>query len=260
VARPSPFVVPANNAHNIVLQLAAEFGWPASIAVCALGLTWGLRDLRVRMSRPELALASGILFLVAIHSMLEFPLWHLYFAIPVALLFALAEPQWGAGVSVDVRRVLPVAGLAILGVGIALGVNYYWIGRASAPMWLEAKDIRKRDLDDAFLVISVADSKLFQPEAERLMLDLNHPADEHTNEPIERAARVLRVLPAPEVIAQYIVLLARAGRTDEALPHVRRLQVFSGDGYPAFRDLILDRTRDLGPESASLRHLLRQAL
>ena len=68
----------------------------------------------------------------------------------------------------------------------------------------------------------------------------------------------MRLLPAPEVIAQYIVLLAKAGRIDEALPHVRRLHVFAHADYPALRDWILDRTRDLGPQTAPLRHALRE--
>ncbi len=258
VARASPFVVPATNCHNIVLQLAAEFGWPAALAVCAIGLTWAVRDLRARIARPELALAMGVMLLIAIHSMLEFPLWHLYFAIPAALLFALAEPERSASATLDVRNILPVAGLSILGVGFALSANYDWIAQAGAPMWLESKNVRNRVPADADLVLMVADSKLFQPEADRLMIDLNHPPDENTNGPIDRAARVLRVLPAPEVIAQYVVLLAKAGRIDEALLHARRLQVLGHDNYPALRDWILDRTRDLGPQTAPLRHALRE--
>jgi len=125
-------------------------------------------------------------------------------------------------------------------------------------MWLESKNVRNRVPADADLVLMVADSKLFQPEADRLMIDLNHPPDENTNGPIDRAARVLRVLPAPEVIAQYVVLLAKAGRIDEALLHARRLQVLGHDNYPALRDWILDRTRDLGPQTAPLRHALRE--
>jgi hypothetical protein len=260
VARPSAFVVPATNCHNLVLELAAEFGWPAALAVCSLGVYWALRDLRVRLARPESALAMGILLLIAIHSMLEFPLWHLYFALPATLLFALAEPQWSAARSLDVRRILPAAGLAILGVGLALNLNYHWVSQAATPMWLEAKNIRKRVPEDALLVISVADSKMFQPEVDRLMIDLNHPPDEHTAGPILRAARVLRVLPAPEVITQYIILLANAGRIDDAMTHLRRLRVLGHAGYPAYRDLILERTRELGPQTAPLRHLLRQAL
>jgi hypothetical protein len=260
VARPSSFLVPANNAHNLIFHLAAEFGWPASIAVCAVGLHWATRDLRVRIANPESSLAIAIMLLIGMHSMLEFPLWHLYFAIPAALLFGLAEPERGARVLLDVRSILAAAGVSLLGVGLALSVNYYWIAQAAAPIWMEAMNVRDRQPEDAFLVLSVADSQLFRPEAEWLMTNLNHPPDERTNGPIERAARVLHVLPAPEIIAQYTTLLARAGRIDDALASARRLRIIGHANYPVFRDLILAKTGDLGPQTAPLRNLLRQPL
>jgi len=258
VARPSPFNAMANNCHNIVLHVAAEFGWPAALAVGALALNWGVRDLRRRIERPELALAFGLLLLVAIHSMLEFPLWYLYFAIPAAFLFGLAEPERQANASVDVTLILPISGLAVLGVGLALSVNYSWIAQASAPAWLEANHIRTRAPEDALLVISIADSKLFQPEADRLMIDLKHPPDENTNGPMERTARLARALPVPELVTQYVVLLARAGRVEEATQYASRLSLFASDRYPDERDRILDQIRDLGPQTAPLRHALRE--
>jgi len=248
----------ANNCHNIVLHVAAEFGWPAALAVGALALNWAVRDLRRRIERPELALAFGVLLLVAIHSMLEFPLWYLYFAIPAAFLFGLAEPERQANASVDVTLILPISGLAVLGVGLALSVNYCWIAQASAPAWLEANHIRTRAPEDALLVISIADSKLFQPEADRLMIDLKHPPDENTNGPMERTARLARALPVPELVTQYVVLLARAGRVEEATQYASRLSLFASDRYPDERDRILDQIRDLGPQTAPLRHALRE--
>jgi hypothetical protein len=71
---------------------------------------------------------------------------------------------------------------------------------------------------------------------------------------------VLKMLPAPELATAYVIGLAKAGRIDEAIPHVQRLRVFAGSGYPLLRDSILDQTRDLGPETARLRHALREPL
>jgi len=257
IARESPFTGPGSNCHNLILELAADFGWPAALATCVIGLPRLLRDLRARIALPETALAIGIMLVIAVHSMFEFPLWFMYFAIPAALLFGLAEPARGAGVSVDLRRILPATGLTVLGVGLAFSLNYYWLRQATLPLWLEIVHMRNRTLEDVLPVLSLADSRLFQPEVEHLMLDLNHPPDEHTTAPLERAGRVNRMLPAPEVIARYIILLAHAGRIDEALPHVRRLHVFAHETYPAWRDYILDSTRDLGPQTAPLRHELR---
>jgi hypothetical protein len=258
IARDSPFTGPGSNCHNLILEVAVEFGWPAALAVCALGSSWLLRDLRTRIARPQSALAIGMLLLIGIHSMLEFPLWFLYFAIPSAFLFGLAEPEQGTCASVDVRRILPMAGVTMLAVGLGFSVNYSWVRQAAFPLWLEAIHLRNRTPEDALLVLEIADSKLFQPEVERLMLDLAHPPDEHTNGPLERAGRVMRMLPAAEVISRYIVLLAQAGRIDEALPHVKRLHVFAHEFYPVWREQILEETRGLGPQTAPLRRAVRE--
>jgi len=259
VAHQTPYTVPGNNAHNLLLQLAAEFGWPAAIAVVALALWWCLGHLRSRLAGPQTALALGMMMLIGIHSMLEFPLWHLYFAVPAALLFAIAEPQGSLATRVDARRVLAASGLAVLGVVLSLRVEYDAIVTAAEPIWLDARHMRAKTAEDSVGILLVADSRLFRPEAERLLLELKHPQDEKTAEPLLRSERVLHMLAGPEVISQRILQLTRAGRIDEAIRYARRLPVFAGPNLSEYRDWILDQTRDLGPQTAPLRHVLREA-
>ena len=259
VARPGHYTVPANNAHNLILGVAAEFGWPAAIAVGAAGLYWGTRDLRERLASPGQALVWAVLLIIAIHSFLEFPLWYLFFAIPASLLFALGEPERTGQATVDVRRILPAVGFVTIAVVLMYHLGYGEIVTAAAPQWLESQHVRKRTALDAIPVLAVADAKLFKPEVDRLLLDLKHPPDESTaNAAPERSARLLRILPAPEIMARHIVELAMAGRIDEAIVHAARLRIYAGAGYPVYRDSILDQTRDLGPQTAPLRHALRE--
>jgi len=260
VARPSLYTVTANNAHNLILNLAAEFGWPVAAAVGAVGLYWGLKDLRQRLASPGQALAWGTLLMIAIHSMLEFPLWHLYFAIPASLLFALGEPERTRYAVIDLRRILPGVGAATIAVVVMFNAGYEEIARAAAPQYLEYLHLRHRTPLDALPVLEVADAKLFKPEVERLLLDLKHvPGEDTPGAPLERSTRLLHILPAPEIMAQHIVNLARAGRIDEAIVHVGRLRIYADARYPAYRDAILDQTRDLGPQTAPLRHALRES-
>jgi len=258
VAVAGPYTFPSVNCHNLVLQLAAEFGWLAAIAAVTVGLNWAVRDLRRRLREPVPAMAFFSLLLIAIHSMLEFPLWHLYFAIPAALLFALGESDPSQSKPLAIQRTLPMAGIAMLFVAIAINLDFSGVAEASKPFFLDAKNIRKLQPEDALAVMSVADSRLFRPEVERLLLDLRHPPDEDTVLPLERAGRVLATLPTPEIISRYIVYLAQAGRVDEALVHVGRLRVFASARYAEYRDWILYQTKDLGPQTAPLRHELRQ--
>jgi len=260
VARPGPYLVPASNGHNLILQLAAELGWPAAIGAVALGLYWGLRDLRARLTRPEYAVSLAMMLMILIHSMLEYPLWHLYFAIPAALLFAMAEPEPGARVArFGVRLFLPGWGLVMVAVALAFHVHYGPVSAAGAPLWRSSQNLGNPTGAEISALYAVAGSALFQPEVDRLMLVLSHAADEGTGGQLQRAERSLHVLATPEVIAQYVAQLARAGRIEDAMVHLGRLRVFAGGRYEGYRDQLLDQTRDLGPQTAPLRHALREA-
>jgi O-antigen ligase len=83
-----------NNAHNLVFQLAAEAGVAGLLALFASLGVWiyGLR----RVS-PSAAHWWGyaVLGVLAIHSLLEYPLWYSYFIAVAALLFgALDETRY----------------------------------------------------------------------------------------------------------------------------------------------------------------------
>jgi O-antigen ligase len=258
VARESPFTLPASTCHNLVMEMAVEFGWPAATAVCAFAISWFLRGLSARLARAETALAIAMLLLIGVHSMLEFPLWYLFFTIPTGLLLGLGESERGPHVAAKVNRILPVTGLIMIGVTVTYTLEYFWIEQAAIPTWLELGHARKRQPEDALVVLAVSNSRLFAPEADRMMCDLNHPPGQSAEAQLGRAARSVLMLPAPELIVQYITLLVEAGRIDEALTTARRLHTFAGQAYPAWRDELLVRTRDMGPQTAPLRHLLRE--
>ena len=80
-----------DHSHNLVLQLAVESGVPLALAVLGgLGLClWRVRgaltdadDTRAQSART----AAFMLALVGAHSLLEYPLWYLYFLLPAAVM------------------------------------------------------------------------------------------------------------------------------------------------------------------------------
>jgi O-antigen ligase len=80
-----------DHSHNLVLQLAVESGVPLALAVLSgLGLClWRARgaltdadDARALSART----AAFMLALVGAHSLLEYPLWYLYFLLPAAVM------------------------------------------------------------------------------------------------------------------------------------------------------------------------------
>ena len=65
-----------DNAHDLPLHLALEFGVPFALAVMALVGRWVLRRRPWREHHPWRVMAWGCLLVLGLHSMLEYPLWY----------------------------------------------------------------------------------------------------------------------------------------------------------------------------------------
>jgi O-antigen ligase len=65
-----------DNAHNLPLHLAVELGVPFAVAFCAALLWWVWRSQPWAEDKPLRQLAWGMLALMGLHSMLEYPLWY----------------------------------------------------------------------------------------------------------------------------------------------------------------------------------------
>lgn len=258
IARAGPFAMPSNNCHNLVLQVAAESGLPAACLLVAYVVAWYRRDWRARIERPVSVFAASVVALVLVHSLLEFPLWYLYFAVPVAVLFAIDEPADALTPATETRRIMALAGVSTIVIGLIMKHEYLPVAKAGEPLILDSRGYRARMAQDSLGILEVYDSKLFRPEVERLVMELKHPPDEKTDGPLARSERVLKMLTGPELIAYRILILTQRGRVAEALPYVDRLSVFSGKNYPTYRDWLLEQTKTLGPETAPLRHALRE--
>jgi hypothetical protein len=122
-----------DHTHNLPLQLAVELGVPLAALICALLLyalwrAWVLASRETSHAPPSRA-ANVIVWMAALHSLLEYPLWYAYFLLPTAFAFGLAlgvpssdraearpaAGPWKAGM---------VASLAMLLLGVASLVDY----------------------------------------------------------------------------------------------------------------------------------------
>ena len=150
--RPTAFF---DHTHNLPLQFAVELGLPLAALVLAL-LLWALvRALRYALQAradadPRQAAlrraAFMMVFLILVHSLLEYPLWYAYFLLPAAFAFGLclvapgetsAVPVPAAATSVPVssgrtRPLLIAAMLLVLG-GIASVADYTSVVAIFAP-------------------------------------------------------------------------------------------------------------------------------
>jgi hypothetical protein len=259
IARVGPYVQADVNCHNVFLQLAAEMGWPVTLAAVAVVTWWGFTGLRARIRSPEGAYVWGFLALIGIHSMLEYPLCYLYFAVPACVLFGLAEPINVRESRLSLGRTIPLIGLAWLAAAIVMKLSYSRLAHASDQFWAEKMAHRPISEQSAGDLMDVAQSKLFRPQGERLFMALAQPQDQRGSEYLAMSARVLSRLAQPEAIERNILLLAQAGQVEEAVHHVDRLRVFAREKYPRYRDAILEALADRGHELDPLRGALRAA-
>jgi O-antigen ligase len=78
-----------DNAHNLPLHLAVELGIPVAVLVCGV-VTWLVVRARPwRETDATRQLAWSVLALIALHSMLEYPLWYGPFQMAVGLCIAM---------------------------------------------------------------------------------------------------------------------------------------------------------------------------
>lgn len=82
-----------DNAHNLPLHLAVELGVPLAVVLCggALWLVW--RAQPWRELDPTRHMAWGVLAVIVLHSLLEYPLWYGPFQMATGLCVLLLLPQ-----------------------------------------------------------------------------------------------------------------------------------------------------------------------
>ncbi|MBD9666168.1 O-antigen ligase C-terminal domain-containing protein [Variovorax sp. VRV01] len=93
-----------DNAHNLPLHLAVEMGIPVSVLVCG-GFLWMVMAARPWRERdPVRLMAWGMLGAIALHSLLEYPLWYGPFQLVFGLCLGMLWPAWGAATASSLRQ------------------------------------------------------------------------------------------------------------------------------------------------------------
>jgi O-antigen ligase len=197
-----------NNAHNLIFQLAAEAGVAGLIVLFATLGAWlyGLR--RVAMSAARWW-AYAVLGVLAIHSLLEYPLWYSYFlAVAAILLGALDETHYRLTARVPGRILV----LAILVSGLTslmqLQSGYQ---RLKSALTTPASLSKTRDG-----MAAVHESSLLLPYAELFMSSYAAVNADQLNEKLAFNSNVMRFIPVAPVVYRQAFLLAQNNQADKA--------------------------------------------
>ncbi len=209
------------HSHNLFLQLLAETGVAGLLCVAIPLASWLWRT-PWRNLDAERCWAIGVLAVVGLHSMVEFPLWHANFLGMFALLFGIASPGGAAVEPTRARRGLILV-VVLAGILTARGV---WSDYRAFERWylaLEAKSARgeipgKSDLES---LMDLRENSLFGPYFERIASEAIALDEDGLGDKLALNSQVMRAYPMPSVVLRQIALLALSGRDVEAMRTLR---------------------------------------
>lgn len=197
-----------NNAHNLVFQIAAEAGL-IGLAALLVPLGLWLHGLRRAAMRAPHWWGYALLGVLAIHSLLEYPMWYAYFlAIAAFLLGAFDRVAW----RIEPGRIgrMSTATLLLLGFLslLQLKIGYQTIRGMLTAQRPAPVAIRVGDWPHAGSVLS--------PYVVLLENAGREIGDGRIEDRIAQNGRLMRFIPTDQVVYRQAFLLAQAGRLEQA--------------------------------------------
>jgi hypothetical protein len=220
------FCVLVENAHNLPLHLAVELGLPAALLVClacvwaiAKGKPWADTD-------PSRRLGWGVLLVLGIHSLVEYPLWYGPFQLALGLSLGLL---WrGIPVLIMPRMAMTAWAFAFAAFAWYAGSDY----RRVSQLYLPAQSRAPSFQDDSAAL--PASTWLFRDHAEFAALLTAPLTPETAPQLFQASTRVLHYSPEPRVIEKRIQSARLLGRDTEATAEVNRYRVAFPAQYTAW--------------------------
>lgn len=201
--------------HNAMLQIAAEGGLVALCIALAAAGRWAWHSFRAlrRHAEPVTWWVIGVVGIVGIHSMVEYPLWYAHVLALTALAAGLA-PTPSITVPARPLRLATAAGVfALAGLLAWTLADYLRLERA----FLVAKGdtlAAPAEVADAVSALALASTGPLAPYAEPWLHRALSPRE--TAMPA-LGERVLRRAPGSAAVARHAAALALDGRTDAAV-------------------------------------------
>ncbi len=213
-----------NHAHNIVMQLLAETGLLGAVAVIGGVVMW-LHGLRRMPFDIYLWWLLGLLAIIGIHSMLEFPLWYSHFLGIAALLLGLGETRF---FRLELQRVGRICFALMLVLGwvsaTTLLYSYRNLEETLFVKGLENLDAAglKQFNDD---LLQIHRTSLLAPYIELAYTGAIVLNKDDLSDKLELNNRVMRFAPVSIVVYQQAILLALNGQAQAAKEQLERAAV-----------------------------------
>jgi O-antigen ligase len=228
-----------DNAHNLPLHLAVELGVPAALVICAGVLHWAWRQRPWGETLAPRQLAWALLALLAIHSLLEYPLWYGPFQLAcgaaVGWLAVPRERSAGGTLRREDRARGALRASSVMGAAVLLVANGYaaWDYERVSQIYLPPNERRAAWRDDA--QEQALRSWLFSGQARFAELTLTTVTRSNARAVDALAHEVLHYSPEPRVIERAIESAALLGRDEEAVLDLARYRAAFPNDYEKWR-------------------------
>ncbi len=210
-----------NNAHNLVVQVAAEMGLAGLLVLLSTLVLWLVQAVRMAERSAYDWWAFTVLAVLGIHSMLEYPLWYAYFlGVAAVTLGMLDRTTYRLGLRALGR--LSVVLVLILGL---LSLLQMWQGYCNLEALLATRPASAADSENYNQrmragMLGVHQQTMMVSMAELYMSNMIDPGSaEHLAVKRELNGRVLRFVPIAPVVYREAILSALAG--DQALAQLQ---------------------------------------
>ncbi|MDW5441076.1 PglL family O-oligosaccharyltransferase [Polaromonas sp. SM01] len=225
------FCAMLDNAHNLPLQLAVELGLPAAVALCggAGWLVWRAQPWREADGGRQMA--WGVLAVIGLHSLLEYPLWYGPFQLAVGLCLWLLWPS-----SQKFKENRPLAqylqaliAVILIATLACLAVSYYRVSQIYLPP--EARSAAYH----ADTLAKIQGSWLFQDQVRFAELSITTLKPENAQAMHAMALELLHYSPEPRVVEKLIESAVMLGRDEEAAQYLARFRAAYPEAHARWR-------------------------
>ncbi len=201
------------NAHNLVAQIGAETGLAGLAAVLVPAAFW-VRRVTMGAAGTCKAWAVGVVALLAVFSMVEFPLWYAYFLGIGALLSGWLDPRTRV---VRVTPLLAWAGSALVVLGIWL-CAVAWNDNRVLELAIDGRALEQPGVAPMLVreMARMEQSSLLRPELEQIYAPTLLGGGRAIAGAVVDSERATRFAPTPSNVYRHAVLLHLGGRESEA--------------------------------------------
>ena len=200
-----------DHAHNLIFQIAAEFGVSGLIVLLG-GLGWWGWSMRRARIDPPLWWMAAVLGVLGLHSMLEYPLWYAYFLGLAAVVMGAAEPEAPAANDRPGGRIILCAAVLLGALAFANVYRDYRVLQSLQRTAIREPATASGPGDGGVRVLlDMQRSSLFAPFIEFALARRMLLSREHLEDKIVLNQRAMRFQPANDFAYRQALLLAMSG-------------------------------------------------